>query len=137
MTGTFSSPPGSGSSSSAGDDRSPGDPVSWLQIEQGWDVVTTDGVTVGKVAQTEGDKKDDIFHGLAIEDGTQTRYVPGENVGQIFPGRVTLTMQSSDLGTLEPFRLLRRRQRGLPARPPSRPAYLTGCAVNARPIPAR
>jgi hypothetical protein len=104
MTGTFSSPPDSGSSSSAGDDRSPGDPVSWLQIEQGWDVVTTDGVTVGKVAQTEGDKKDDIFDGLAIEDGTQTRYVPGENVGQIFPGRVTLTMQSSDLGTLEPFR---------------------------------
>jgi sporulation protein YlmC with PRC-barrel domain len=104
MTGTFSSPPGSGSSSSAGDDRSPGDPVSWLQIEQGWDVVTTDGVTVGKVAQTEGDKKDDIFDGLAIEDGTQTRYVPGENVGQIFPGRVTLKMKSSELGALQPFR---------------------------------
>jgi hypothetical protein len=103
VTGTFSSPPGGGSSSSAGDDRGPGDPVSWLQIEQGWDVVTADGVTVGKVAQTEGAKNDDIFDGLAVEDGTQTRYVPAEKVGQIFPGRVTLKMQSSDLETLQPF----------------------------------
>jgi hypothetical protein len=102
VSGTFSSPPGSGSSSS-GSERGAGDPVSWLQIEQGWDVVTTDGVTVGKVAQTEGDKNADIFDGLAVEDGTQTRYVPGENVGQIFPGRVTLKLRSSDLGTLEPF----------------------------------
>jgi hypothetical protein len=101
VNGTFSSPPGGGSSAS--DDRGAGDPVSWLQIEQGWDVVTTDGVSVGKVAQTEGSKNDDIFDGLAVEDGSQTRYVPGEQVGQIFPGRVTLKMRSSDLGTLKPF----------------------------------
>jgi hypothetical protein len=30
-----------------------GDPVSWLQIEQGWNVVTSDGLLVGTVAQTE------------------------------------------------------------------------------------
>ena len=43
------------------------DPVSWLQIEQGWNIVTSDGVTVGTVAQVEGDKQDDIFDGLAVE----------------------------------------------------------------------
>jgi hypothetical protein len=32
------------------------DPVSWLQIAQGWNVVTSDGVSVGLVAQVEGDK---------------------------------------------------------------------------------
>ena len=103
MNGTFSSPPGSGSSSRDSDERGAGDPVSWLQIEQGWNVVTSDGVDVGTVAQIEGDKQDDIFDGLAVESGKQIRYVPGEKVGQIFPGRVTLKMGSSDLGTLEPF----------------------------------
>jgi hypothetical protein len=39
------------------------DPVSWLQIEQGWNVVTTDDVSVGEVAQIEGDKQNDIFDG--------------------------------------------------------------------------
>ena len=103
MNSIFSSPPGSGSSSGDSSDRGPGDPVSWLQIEQGWNVVTSDGVDAGAVAQIEGDKQDDIFDGLAVESGTQILYVPGERVGLIFPGRVTLNMGSSDLGTLEPF----------------------------------
>jgi hypothetical protein len=103
VNGTFSTPPGGNSASTGSDDRSAGDPVSWLQIEQGWDVVTSDGVVVGTVAQTEGDKNHDIFDGLAVDDGTEIRYVPGEVVGQIFPRRVTLKRGSTDLGTLEPF----------------------------------
>ena len=61
------------------------DPVSWLQIEQGWNIVTSDGVLVGTVAQVEGDKQSDIFDGLAVESRqpTQIRYVPGEQVGAI------------------------------------------------------
>lgn len=105
MNGTFATPPGSGASSASSDERGSGDPVSWLQIEQGWTVVTSDGVVVGTVAQTEGDKNDDIFDGLAVESGepTRLRYIPGEKVGQIFPGQVTLKIGSADLGTLEPF----------------------------------
>ena len=65
------------------------DPVSWLQIEQGWNVVASDGVIVGTVAQVEGDKQDDIFDGLAVESRTpiQLRYVAGEQVGAIIPVR--------------------------------------------------
>ena len=68
------------------------DPVSWLQIGKGWNVVTSDGVIVGTVAQVEGDKQSDIFDGLAVESKrpTQIRYVPGEQVGAIYPGEVTL-----------------------------------------------
>ncbi|MHB8469612.1 MAG: hypothetical protein ACYDCH_07655 [Gaiellaceae bacterium] len=82
------------------------DPVSWLQIEQGWEVVTSDDLAVGMVAQVEGDKHDDIFDGLAVESGQPTRilYVPGEQVGAIYPGRVTLKIASSETGTLAPFR---------------------------------
>jgi len=81
------------------------DPVSWLQIEQGWNVVTSDGVIVGTVAQVEGDKPSDIFDGLAVESKqpAQIRYVPGEQVGAIYPGEVTLKIASVDIGTLVPF----------------------------------
>jgi len=81
------------------------DPVSWLQIEQGWNVVTSDGVIVGTVAQVEGDKQGDIFDGLAVESRQprQIRYVAGEQVGAIYPGEVTLKIASADTGALEPF----------------------------------
>jgi hypothetical protein len=81
------------------------DPCSWLQIDQGWNVVTSDGVNIGTVAQVEGDKHDDIFDGLAVESKqpTQIRYVPGEQVGAIHPGEVTLKIAAADIGTLEPF----------------------------------
>ena len=81
------------------------DPVSWLQIRQGWSVITSDGVVVGTVAQVEGDKQADIFDGLAVESTSpaEIRYVPGEQVGPIRPGEVTLRIASADLGTLEPF----------------------------------
>ena len=98
VSDTFSSPPGGGSSGGADD------PVSWLQIEQGWSVVGSDGIDVGTVAAIEGDKHDDIFDGLAVTAGSETRYVPGEQVGQIFAGRVILRIASNDAGALEPFR---------------------------------
>jgi Uncharacterized protein conserved in bacteria (DUF2171) len=81
------------------------DPVSWLQIEQGWNVVSSDGVIVGTVAQVEGDKQSDIFDGLAVQSGRrgQILYVPGEQVGAIYPGQVTLKIASSDTGALQPF----------------------------------
>jgi hypothetical protein len=81
------------------------DPVSWLQIQQGWNVLTSDGASVGTVAQVEGDKQADIFDGLAVESGDpkQVRYVPGEQVGMIYPGEVTLKLGSAETGTLAPF----------------------------------
>ena len=81
------------------------DPVSWLQIEQGWNVVSSDAVIVGTVAQVEGDKQSDIFDGLAVqsEGHRQIVYVPGEQVGAIHPGQVTLKLASEAVGTLPPI----------------------------------
>jgi hypothetical protein len=81
------------------------DPVSWLQIEQGWNVVSSDGTSLGTVAQVEGDKQDDIFDGLAVTSGApaQLRYVPGEQVGTIYPGEVTLKLTSAEAAGLAPF----------------------------------
>lgn len=81
------------------------DPVSWLQIEPGWNVVTADGAAVGSVSQVAGDKESDIFDGLAVaaKHPDQVRYVPGELVGAIYPGEVTLTIPSAEAASLEPF----------------------------------
>jgi hypothetical protein len=96
------------------------DPCSWLQIAQGWNVVASDGVTIGTVAQVEGDKHSDIFDGLAVRSGqpSQIRYVPGEQVGAIHPGEVTLKIASSDAGTLEPFQAPPPETKWLPGKPP-------------------
>jgi len=96
------------------------DPVSWLQIAQGWNVVASDGVLVGTVAQVEGDKADDIFDGLAVvsKQPTQIRYVPGEQVAMIYPGEVTLKIPFADTGKLEPFRAAPPETKWLPGKPP-------------------
>src|SRR5712691_5136355 len=81
------------------------DPVSWLQIEKGWNVVSADGVLVGKVVEVTGDEHDDIFERLAVKSkqSAHVRYVPGEQVAAIFPGEVTLKIASAETDTLEPF----------------------------------
>jgi Uncharacterized protein conserved in bacteria (DUF2171) len=98
------------------------DPVSWLQIEQGWDVVAADGAAVGTVAQVEGDKQSDIFDGLAVESVLSggIRYVPGEQVGAIHPGEVTLKIDSAAAGRLEPFEAPPPETTWLPGKPPLR-----------------
>jgi hypothetical protein len=81
------------------------DPVSWLQIESGWSVVTAEGDAVGTVAQVAGAKEQDIFDGLAVQapGSTQLVYVPGEQVAAIYPGRVTLKITAAQAAELGPY----------------------------------
>ena len=39
------------------------DPVSWLLIRRGWQVVSSDGAEVGNVDEVVGDDEHDIFDG--------------------------------------------------------------------------
>ena len=98
MSNVFSSPPG-------GEGSGRDDPVSWLQIESGWSVVGSDDEPVGSVVSIAGDKHEDIFDGLAISLGGSgpARYVPGEQVGVIVTGKVTLRVPSSEVDKLEAF----------------------------------
>jgi hypothetical protein len=84
------------------------DPVSWFMIRPGWKVVAADGSEVGAVDEVAGDDGHDIFDGLAIATSAfgKPRYVPSEQVGQIFEGEVHLLLtrdQADALGEyLEP-----------------------------------
>ncbi|MBA3841288.1 MAG: hypothetical protein H0X39_01470 [Actinobacteria bacterium] len=62
------------------------DPVSWLLIEKGWEVVDASGAGLGKVDEVLGDHETDIWDGLTV-DGD---YVAAERVGEIVEGRITL-----------------------------------------------
>ncbi|HEY4346306.1 MAG TPA: DUF2171 domain-containing protein [Gaiellaceae bacterium] len=82
-----------------------GDPVSWLEIEQGWKVLASDGVEIGFVSELTGDRKADIFDGLAIRFGRSgpTRYVPSEQVGEIAGDAVTLRLTRAEAEQLDTF----------------------------------
>lgn len=80
-----------------------GDPVSWLVIEAGWEVVDANADRVGEVKEVVGDPGADIFSGLAVSPGLlrQTLHVPSESVGLIEQGRVHLTISSGDFDRLD------------------------------------
>lgn len=73
-----------------------GDPVSWLVIERGWQVVDANGEAVGEVEEIVGDTGKDIFSGLSVSTGLlrPAKYVPSEVVGTIEEGRVHLTIDA-------------------------------------------
>jgi len=62
------------------------DPVSWLMIERGWEVVDAAGKRVGKVDEVLGEAHTDIWDGLTVSG----KYVAAEDVTEIVEGRITL-----------------------------------------------
>lgn len=79
------------------------DPVAWVLIEPGWDVLDSDGGSLGKVHEVVGDADSDIFNGLTVSHGLlrQTVYVPSERVGRIFEGRVELELDAAAYEALD------------------------------------
>ena len=57
--------------------------------------------------------------------------MPGEIVGSIFPGEVTLKIASAESGSLAPFQAAPPETTFRPEKPPLTPASLGGSAVSA------
>ena len=81
------------------------DPVSWLVIEPGWEVVDRDGDEIGKIESVVGDPQRDIFDGLAVATKLtgRARYIPSERVGEIVDGRIQVDLGADDVDGLQPF----------------------------------
>jgi len=73
------------------------DPVSWLLVRRGWDVVAADGGELGHVDEVLGDPERDIFDGLSVSTGVLrgTTYVPAEQVAAITEGQVRLDLDAA------------------------------------------
>lgn len=80
------------------------DPVAWTMVEKGWDVVSSDGESVGSVAAVEGDENLDIFGGIAVSKGadilSSPKYVAAEHVGAIEVGTVHLAVDAETYASL-------------------------------------
>jgi uncharacterized protein YrrD len=77
------------------------DPVSWLLIEPGWEVVDSAGERLGTVHEVLGDEDADIFDGLAVRTSALERsYVPAERVKTITEGRIALDVDADDFDGL-------------------------------------
>jgi hypothetical protein len=73
------------------DDR--GAPISYLTLEPGTPVFTSDGEEVGRVAHVLADADADIFDGIVIERGRGGhRFVDAPEVARIASGGVTLRL---------------------------------------------
>jgi uncharacterized protein YrrD len=81
------------------------DPVAWLLVERGWEVVSSDGQKVGTVEEVLGEENADIFDGLAVASGLlrKPKYVPAERVGGIVDGRVTLELAKAEFDALAEY----------------------------------
>lgn len=79
------------------------DPVAWIMVERGWEVVDDGGEQVGTIDEVLGDPERDIFDGLAVSTGVvaKPRYVPAENVGAITVGHVALELSKADFERLD------------------------------------
>lgn len=79
------------------------EPVSWLLIEEGWEVVGSDGESVGRVEEVVADQ--DIFSGLVVVTGLlgKPRLVPAEQVAEIEEERVVLNLSSDAAERLEEY----------------------------------
>ena len=81
------------------------DPVAWTVVEAGWDVVSSDGESVGTIATVDGDANLDIFDGLEVRKGADIlstpKYVAAEHVGAIEVGTVHLTIDAQAYASLD------------------------------------
>src|SRR3954468_19786371 len=71
--------------------------VSWFLIEPGWSVLDRSGAEIGAVTVVVGDEDMDIFDGIRIATEDEERYVPGDRVGPIEEGTVTVQATLDDL----------------------------------------
>jgi hypothetical protein len=79
------------------------DPVAWVVIEPGWKVVASDGSDVGRVEEVVGDENVDIFDGLVVSSslfGRSKKYVPSEQVGDIYTNEVHLKLTPDEIERL-------------------------------------
>ena len=79
--------------------------ISWMALEEGTDVVSADGESLGKVTKIVADVQKDIFSGIAFRPGlldTQ-RFAPADTVSEITHEAVRLSVSSEQADKLEDY----------------------------------
>lgn len=78
---------------------SPDDEISWLALEAGTKVLTSDGRHVGHVTHVLGDLSEDVFDGIGVSHGLLGQILlPRAVVARITRGAVHLAVPEAEVG---------------------------------------
>jgi hypothetical protein len=91
-----------------------GDPISYLVLEQGIDVISSDGERVGALETVLADDAQSVFDGIIIDIRTGPggqRFVDADHVGELYERAVVLPLTADEVEQLPP--------------PPQNPAVVT------------
>ncbi len=75
-----------------------GQPISYVALEAGTDVLGSDGVVVGTVEHVLADTESDVFDGIVVDlqfGSGGTRFVDADQVGDIYERAVMLELESA------------------------------------------
>jgi hypothetical protein len=72
-----------------------GRPASYLTIEKGAEVLSSDGRRVGTMAHVLADEDKDIFEGLVLDTADGHRFVDADHVAALREGTVTLSISAA------------------------------------------
>ena len=79
------------------------DPVSWLLVRRGWQVLGSDGVIVGRIGAVRGEPVKDIFDGVVVRTRSEPpRYIPAESIERIVSGQVELRLSATEFEAVAP-----------------------------------
>jgi len=80
--------------------------VSWMVIDAGAAVISSEGDKAASVSRVVGDPDADVFTGLAVKVGILTgeRFVPSERVRAIWPDRVEVGITKAELESLPEYK---------------------------------
>lgn len=78
----------------------PDEPVGYLVLPKGTPVVSSDGVTVGKVRKVQHHARERFFDGLVVQTGDGPRFVDAPEVGLLTRRRVTLEITAEEVRAL-------------------------------------
>jgi hypothetical protein len=76
-----------------------GEPISYLALQSGTDVLSSDGERIGAVEHVLGDEETDIFDGIVIDTRLGPgghRFVDAPEVAEIYERALVLTLSAAD-----------------------------------------
>jgi hypothetical protein len=76
------------------------EPIGYLVLPRGTPVVTSDGVTVGKVQKVQHHERERIFDGLVVESDGGRRFVDAPEVAYLTRRKVELLIDSAAFAAL-------------------------------------
>ena len=75
--------------------------ISWMTLEKGTRIVSSDDEELGRVGEVVADRQKDIFSGLTIRSGLlgQDRFVPADLIDRMTADEVRLSVSAGDAET--------------------------------------